>query len=214
MKTDDTCAIYCLRLEQLAARAFDCSSREHQRKLRKKLLKTAPKELCHQIENAESFLSVVGDEKLSWVKLKKIAENCDKKKSERDFYSKRQTELSFDGSSDHSQMRDNFHVAFSEEPEVREFSPKSPPISRKYDRHQSTDKIVKANGKDVCQFCNRNGHSFDTCWKRLKLCFRCGGDGHWLGSCSAGQPERRQGAFRPRQWQREAPQQQPETLNE
>ena len=66
MNPDDTCGIYCLRLEQLATKAFRDSPSELEHQLKKKFKETSPKALVVQIENAESIFSVTNDEALSW----------------------------------------------------------------------------------------------------------------------------------------------------
>ena len=151
---------------------------------------------------------MVGDEKLSWAKLKKIAENCDKKKSERDFYGKRKPDLPYKRPSEQGQVRDNFHVAFESNPEVIEFTSNAPKYRKR--RPSSTDSNL--DDDKICQFCKRTGHSFDKCWKRLKLCFRCGGNDHWRGSCPV-QSGRQRDTYRAKRWQRTPPQQ-TEHLNE
>ena len=74
MSSDDTCGIYCLRLEQLAAKAFRDSPSELEHQLKKKFRETSPRALILQIDNAENIFSVTSDEPLSWKQWKRLAD--------------------------------------------------------------------------------------------------------------------------------------------
>ena len=73
--------IFCLRLERLASRLFQRSSREYDRELQLKLNETASPELLGQLEAAQSTLSVTGGGKLTWSRIKRLMESFVRKTS-------------------------------------------------------------------------------------------------------------------------------------
>ena len=80
MQEGDTVTIYCLRLESLAQRAFRESSRECERQLIRRFELTAPEKLVRQINDARGLLSVIGQDKLTWDKIKAFAEEFDRRR--------------------------------------------------------------------------------------------------------------------------------------
>ena len=38
-------------------------------------------------------------------------------------------------------------------------------------------------GSQLCKFCKRGGHNWDSCWRRLDKCLRCGSDNHRIAHC-------------------------------
>ena len=53
--------------------------------------------------------------------------------------------------------------------------------SQSGNRHSSSDRQVRENRS--CNYCHQRGHLFEDCRVRLKLCFRCGSNDHFIGEC-------------------------------
>jgi len=181
MRSSDTCVISCLRLEQLAA--YGRSREDLDRKLRGKLMKTAPDAFCQQIENAESVFSIVGDGELSWKKLKKLAEKYDRKVCEAD-----RRDLK------HEERKSIFFGLEMVKPLAKTHRSYSRPRVSFADRDEQAPSVQErrvgssrgrstSQGRMTCQFCKKGGHSFDNCWVRLKRCLLCGSGDHWMKDC-------------------------------
>ena len=187
MRTSDSLVIYCLRLEHLAVRAYGNNEDELDQRLRKKLLVTAPEAFCLQVENAESVCSIFGDDKLSWSKLKKLAEKYDRKLSEAGKTDERHRSRKaiFFGYERSNHRDERVHSRGYSRPRVS-FADQVPPRGNKSGRgspRTSLGRSFSLAGERSCQYCKKVGHTFDNCWARLKLCLVCGGADHWMRDC-------------------------------
>ena len=74
MGSGESLNIYCMRLEQLAKRAYPDSVKERERHLRRKFRSSVPRQTLDKLENALSSFSLFGEVKLTWPQMRKFAE--------------------------------------------------------------------------------------------------------------------------------------------
>lgn len=211
MKKEDSCTIYCMRLEQLALSAFGDSPLELEHQLKKRFRETVPDGLLQQIDNAESVLSIVGEENLSWKKMKRLSEQYDRKIRERSCPSESPGEdldVFFGGTPEYTwrqkirSRRTNQRVAFATGDSKEELSDleetSQPNPKKKVGKMGEWKRAVPAEEEyrprtyrnlRECQFCHRSGHTVENCWRKQKRCFSCGEDDHWQADC----PSKRRG---------------------
>ena len=215
MADGDTCSIYCLRLEKLADAAFRDSPREKSRQLERKLKETAPSALVKKLHDAQSILTVTSEEKLTWSKMKRLAEEHDRVASEglRDTNNTPGKDLDF------STLFSKLDPLTSTSPPLRNYGGNQttaqsqrgrfqrPRVFRGGQRSSSTgsrfiprssvtnqertspERIqYQTQGRTPCTWCGRTGHRIDNCWERMGACMACGSDTHKVNEC----PRRRQ----------------------
>ena len=76
--SSETLRGYCVRLEQLAKKAYPDSRKERVRQLHRKFMATIPQSFVGKFEGAQDALSAFGRGRLSWDKIKSIAESADR----------------------------------------------------------------------------------------------------------------------------------------
>ena len=168
MHPEDSCVIYCLRLENLAEAAFP-SLKERERNLRRKVRETVPAALSFQIESAQGMRNAFGDGKMSWNNIKKLAESHDKLRKRQ----AEQTQPRF-GTGE----AEIFHGFTDRVVEAKGSSQKWSP-SKTFHRN-----VPDRNREwSRCDYCGRNGHSVQNCRKRNGECFICGHKGHFANQC-------------------------------
>lgn len=203
MNQDDTCAIFCMRLEQLAQQVFKESPQEMEHQLKRKLRGSAPPPLVQQIDTAESIFSITDDGSLSWKRLKKLAEQYDRKQVSVDLvpvvsdslslFSNRK--LRYDHSPDRGGMYDDsWRPPPARSPDHQRRGrtvfwstdrPSTPPeYVNGQDRMQSRGAPERQDRSKLhCRNCEKIGHSERNCWRRQNRCFVCGSDEHWRVNC-------------------------------
>lgn len=195
MLPDDSLGIYCLRLEGLALKAFPKSSDERERQLRRKFRNTAPPFVLTKLDNAQSTLSMFGEKKLPWQRIRKLAEAEDRLIRQR-----REDGLGLPDSHGDPQ-----EVWFSR-PQVLGRGVSDVATSREYGSYPGRDcRGAKPNARiitgsafrggrgianspskrtpPVCTWCGRKWHFESDCWLKLGLCLGCGDKNHKAEDC-------------------------------
>ena len=197
MKSGETCAIYCLRVEQMALKAFKDSPREMEHQLKRKLRDTAPSSLIQQIDTAESIFSIAGEEGLTWKRIKKIAEQHDRKKMKGELTNKMEDErvALFYNNPDTARRIENprkpwesDHLSSPPRQQRVHWSEKrlSPPSGNCGEAGQYSGRNQQRRGpiRDMrCRQCGKNGHTERNCWGKQNRCFACGSREHWKLNC-------------------------------
>jgi len=204
MKTGESSAIYCLRLEKLAKRAFGDSAEEMEYQLKRKFRETVPVNLKQQIDTAESILGVTEDEPLTWKRIKKMAGQYDRKKYDECKGSETEEEqpVALMYSGDELTRGRNYGNGLGEN--VR-FSSTSP-LKGSYERPKSSDRWESRSSfqntqrssnvtrprRITCENCGKEGHDQRSCWGKQNRCFVCGSLDHWKINCPVSEDRWRQ----------------------
>jgi hypothetical protein len=193
MRPDETCTIYCLRLEKLAEQAFADDFKERERNLCKKFRETAPKMLLTQIENAQGLITAYSDAKVTWKVIKSFSETYDRQSKQRKLRG-----TATDGPEDEEVAM--YFSNFTPKQPTRTPQQASPPKGQTgrpfrtqvYRNGQSGGSPGKSRFsprrlQGACNYCGRTGHGDATCWLKQGACLSCGDKTHFSRSC----PKRR-----------------------
>ena len=183
-------SIYAMRLEELAIKAFPDSRTDRDRQLRRKFQNSVPQSFLNKLESAQSTLALFGDRKLSWNQIKKLASSVDR-------------ELREKGETTLDSMQNSAKVWYAQPVNagrnITESSETKVVYSRDFNR--SPNKVFQSNHKNTnttvganfsvkrnrtpfkCNFCARQGHMQDRCWRKLGLCTVCGSKEHNRNKC-------------------------------
>jgi hypothetical protein len=185
MRPDETCTIYCLRMEKLAGQAFPDDVRERERNLSKKFRETAPKALLAQIDNAQGLLTAYSNARMTWKVLKSFAETYDRQRKLRSAI---------------PEVAEDEEVAmyfsnFTPKPQART-PPKTVPSRGQTGRPYPTQVYRNGGGgspshsrgsshrlQGPCNYCGRAGHSDSSCWLKQNACLSCGDKMHFSRNC-------------------------------
>jgi len=192
---DETLLVYCLRLEQLALRAFPTSSSERQRQLKRQFRQTAPSSFLAKLEGVEGALTVMGKSKVGWPDIKRLAET-----------SGRTERAKFSDVLDHCQVESPdvkvwYNRADDALPQrsknvsqprvmVDEVSNTVKPMTftnsaRWNDARQATPPRPSRKSRGLfCSWCGKTGHTEDRCWLKQGVCLLCGGAEHTTSDCA------------------------------
>ena len=200
MLRDDTCKIYCLRLEKLAEQAFPDNCRERDRQMIRKFKETAPAALMTQIENAQGLVSAYSNTKVTWQVIKSFTETYDKQTRLRALRTNTLDVADDPDVAMYFGSRIPDQGVRSEQSPPRQYS--APAGGARTKVHQRTQVYrnrqngrspkkqgfspTKGASNGTCNFCGRTGHLVATCWRRKGACFACGDMGHFSSTC----PER------------------------
>ena len=209
MQPGDSCGIYCLRLEKLAALAFKDSSKEYERQLLRKMRETGPPALVRKLIDAQSMLLITNGEKLTWAKMKRLAEDHDRSTSINNesvtpvqdgafsaFFNhreakmmeatKQQNILQEEGQS-HQVNPLEERIETNSSHANRSYRGRYPGFrcrgrsSRQDWQRDNAHQSMLWIGK--CMWCGRQGHSDKDCWERRGACRSCGELTHWVANC-------------------------------
>ena len=180
MKESETFKLYCMRLEELAHRAYPNDKVEGARKLRKQLLATVPSWFARCVEKRAETKKVIDPyAKITWADIVCVAETEDKKKKRRELV-KEEPEV----------VQTPQHVV---KIDVAQSSVKSAPILQQSpspslirESHPPSQQSTTATSDRnlQCHFCGQTGHQESTCFMKKNLsCYACGGVGHGYRDC-------------------------------
>jgi len=206
----DTLAIHCMRLEQLSVGVFP-NERERLRQLCRKLRQTSPTDFLLQLESAEGALRVIGNGKLTWSQMKKVAATYDKNLQERCAEARAldEEDLSiYFNSLDHASATVGYcsravddtpssgAVINSDNCGGNKFEGARPEKEERgilqgdesHDKSQFRKGIQQTRRRfgheKHCAFCDRTGHTVDDCFRMNRRCFGCGDSGHIFRDCA------------------------------
>ena len=177
---EDSYTVYTLRLEGLAEKAFPESSRDRERQLCRKMWRTAPKSFVRAMEESQRSLALLsGNPHLTWIAIKRLAENEDRRGGMKQ-------------SSDEEQSR---RFRFNDElPIAATWAPARPRDTNQkrfsttfYNRQRTSPSpsppAERLGQRPVCCWCGRVGHVEDSCWEKSGSCLICGSIEHPKEEC-------------------------------
>jgi len=191
--------VYCLRLEQLAFKAFPSSDAERLRQLKRKFKSTAPRSFLCKLDAVHDTLAVMGKPKMGWNDLKRLAEEMDR--DGRDRYVRPTPVVS----REETNVVPEVKVWYNRSEQITP-SPGGPsskrvtfdtPVNRgvrsrvfsNSDRRSVEPGNVKAgrSGNNrvtlFCAWCGKSGHTEDRCWLKSGACLACGEQDHASHEC-------------------------------
>lgn len=219
MLPDDSLRVYGMRLEQMALKAFPDSSGERDRQLRRKFKQTVPAAFLTKIETTQSALSALGKRSLSWSRMMKIAESCDRSAKEKMTSSVNSAEPCTDlavwcntadapgatwsgpasgqGSAVSAGTVSNVYGrTFVRGGGVELASPSAvahgSPVRASTSSGGGHGAAGRIGNRNVfcCDWCGRRGHTETHCWTKKGVCLLCGSEGHKMKDCSKFKPPR------------------------
>ena len=207
---EESYAIYCLRLERLAARAYPGNEREQDRQLCRKFWNTAPRGFQRILADNERSLALVSDKKrLSWSMIRKLAEAEDRQSRQvirRDFQevgvaqgyyeteeeqATRRVEAMIAAQNKYYESRRPAVGQTSAKYHINSFNPTTharaaqmQPSRATADEQPRSPPTAKRPGvPTMCHWCGRRGHLEEKCWEKLGVCIICGSDKHDKHKC-------------------------------
>ena len=195
MMRDDSFTIYCIRLEQLAELAFPDNPQDRDRQLCRRFRQTVPPHFIAQLDFAQTTLSIVGDCRMDWVQIKKIAETLDKRVHEQkvdEQYFSEDADLAiclnrYGGMEDPHDYQTR-GGRYSPPMPSRVFSKKRD-VSFADGRQRSggspgrDNTIPSRRAGKSCYWCGRAGHIEKDCWRKTGKCLACGDPDHTVSGC-------------------------------
>ena len=163
LREGETFKLYCMRLQELASRAYPNDDYEVAKQLKKRLLATVPKWFVRCIEKKEEMKSMLGKgKKINWADIIEVAEAQDKKIKKKKLVDSDVEEVVTQMSSVKVSSVEQCHA-----PQMSKNSQSPPPQAQ----------------RQRCNYCGWPGHVETQCKRKAGLCFACGGKGHNAYNC-------------------------------
>ena len=175
MKHRESLKLYCMRLKEMAQRAFPNSEKECAKQLRRKFMSTAPATFLDRVEKREETKDMLElGKKLTWGEIVDLAEKEDKKRRKAAYYNK------IDDDSDQDMRERLQRLKCSTVGATKKISP-----SKIFTNSQFVGGQDRSGNAFVsCQWCGKPGHVEAKCWIKLGACTLCGSANHKRDECS------------------------------
>ena len=194
MLPNEAFLIYCLRLEKLAHMAFG-ACQDNEIDLLNKFRETAPSAIVGRLRSVQTIMATITGDKLTWLKLKRFAGECDREKDECYRQGTRKAPEPETGPLLNSYRgmsvarKNNFNDRMQK---TRVFTSSrlligssEPPI---WERNAHQKSMASKRSWKPCEWCGRKGHMLRRCWKRLGSCTSYGQRTHSLWPCPISHP--------------------------
>ena len=191
MKRDETLKLYCMRLEEVAQRAYPSDRKECVKQLKNVFVKTAPSEfLKHMDERERIKVALRQGKSLTWGEIVELAEWVDKKR-------KKAQLKDCDDELDKELTRRLCNLKSTTKAALGSVAEIDRPA--RIFRNSSQMQGASANSSRVeCHWCGWLGHEESKCWKKLGCCGICGSDEHTITGCPKYVPRRIARPFQPK----------------
>ena len=173
MREGETFKLYCMRLKDLAYRAYPHDSKEQFRELKKKLLITVPSWFARCIEKKEEMKRMIGiGQRVCWNDIVEVAEMQDKKIKKKNLIA---------GELDRITGGMSALVVSANNPN---YVPDPAHIDVSLRGAQgNSQQPMKWVSPENCDYCGRFGHREVSCPVRRAVCYACGQTGHFSVDC-------------------------------
>lgn len=176
MKRNESLKLYCMRLEDLAQRAYSADDRECIKQLKTQFVKTAPVEFLKHMEERERIkMALHQGGNLSWKEIVELAEWTDKKKKKLELHEEVGC-LDSDIIGRLERLRTTSASA-----SLGTVVQEGTRTGRMYDN--SPKKTRSESLQKYCHWCGRAGHIEEDCWKKKGVCTLCGSGSHTATAC-------------------------------
>ena len=194
MKDKESLKLYCMRLQEVAQRAYPHDDKECVKQMKKRLVKTVPSTFLDRMEKKEETKEMLQlGKRLTWGEIVDLAEKEDKRKRKARYYK------DADSDDDAIQRLRNL-CSTAQVTNTTEQTKESQETLRKlYTNSQLVGRPRDLGTSDAfvqCQWCGRPGHREANCWKKLGVCTLCGSSAHAIKDCSKYDPARNRGVSR------------------
>ena len=167
MKEGETFKLYCMRLQEIAKRAYPSDAYKATKKMKKKLIATVPEWFAACIEKKEEMKKMLNKgKKVSWSDIVEVAEMQDKKKLKKKCMMAESTRYLL-GSR-------------GQECNIFQGAPLTPGHSN---GGHSNVRAQSSNQMRRCYYCGRPRHVEAQCRLKNGSCFGCGVKGHIVANC-------------------------------
>jgi len=186
--SEDKLSIYCMRLEQLASRAFPNSVQERERQLCRKLRHTTSSAFVAQLDVAQNTVSFIGDStaSLTWNQMKRVAESHDRRIADALAESECTGDLSIYLSHYNVPLDRQEPSPWRESLASRRGQGRRSPQRQQFEgpvSRQVRDSYGPRNVRPMCGWCHKSGHTETDCWRKDGKCLRCGSTSHFYREC-------------------------------
>lgn len=208
MRSSDSLTVYAMRLESTALKAFPDSLSERDRQLRSKFRQTVPSTFIRMMETSQSSLAMLGEKKMSWTMIKRLAESHDRQIKER-----QESHMRLLSSDEDNKAKDVWYSRPSAPFDHNSYTDRNTPtprsdVGKRRQQFQPPgarprtftrtsgcqgNKSDFPRGKSAfggrlssvpnCRWCGRIGHIEESCWTKLGLCMACGSKSHDRSAC-------------------------------
>lgn len=174
MKPGESYKLYCMRIQEVANRAYPSDYRECLKQMKRRLTLTVPGWFSRSIEKKEELKVMLNmGKKVTWKEIMEIAERHDRKQRKAQLYNDSDEEEEL--KSRMEQLRCSMMSA-----EGKVHSDKGSSMNESSSRAPE-DEI---GGSSVqCHYCGRVGHIEPNCWFKSGACTVCGGFSHRYREC-------------------------------
>ena len=169
MKTGETYKLYCMRLEEVANRAFPGDKKECAKQLKKKIMRTTPSSFVRCLEKKEDLKVMLNlGKSITWGEIIQIAERQDRKHFKMQLLEDSEDEL--------PARLDKMKCQVTGVDEELE------PVSTKIFQNSQRGRVT-SGGPRTCAHCGRLGHMEQNCWRKKGACIICGSAEHGIKNC-------------------------------
>jgi hypothetical protein len=174
MKEGETYKLYCMRLCEVAYRAFPSDEKECVKQLKKKVMNSTPSWFAKCLEKKEEMKVMLKVGKnITWGEIVEIAERQDKKIKKAALNSDNEDEMRIRLAKLKCHVSD---VGITGREVVR-----SSADTRVYRNSQVNKRMV--DNIPICDYCDRRGHTAEYCWRKKGACTICGSMEHLFREC-------------------------------
>lgn len=174
MRTGDTLKLYCMKLQEIAKRAYPNDERECLKQLKRQLVSTVPAWFVRSIEKKEEMKSMLKlGKKITWREIMELAEKYDRKQKKATLCDGSDEELT----RKFKDLRCGVRAAAIV------------PVERSSEGDGRQTKIYRNSQYSqraeptMCNYCGRQGHLELNCWRKVGACTICGSAEHGYKEC-------------------------------
>lgn len=180
MREGETFKLYCMRLQEVAHRAYPNEAKECVKQLKRKIVNTTPAWFSRCLEKKEEMKIMLNVGKsITWGEIMEIAERQDKKRKKK--------VLNNFSDDDLLGRVDKLKCQVSETASAGAADVGLMPNTKTYRNSQMSRK--KPSSPVFCDHCLRRGHGEVDCWRKKGACTICGSLQHSFFKCPKYSPD-------------------------
>lgn len=176
MKPGESYKLYCMRIQEVANRAYPSDYKECLKQMKRRLTLTVPGWFSRSIEKKEELKVMLNlGKKVTWQEIMEIAERHDRKQRRAQLYN---------DSDDEDDLRTRMERLGCSMMNAAEGKAHLGPGSVMNEENSSKTPGDESSGSSVqCHYCGRVGHIEPNCWFKSGACTVCGSFSHRYKDC-------------------------------